>query len=91
MVFVIKGLPLYISLKRQSWKKNYELRLPPNPERPEDLPPPWDAWPPILAILVRSDLLIAANPLLEFPEFEFEPPLPEPEPEFEDLPPPCEA
>ncbi len=68
---------LFIWLKRQSWKKNYELRLPPNPERPEDLPPPWDAWPPILAILVRSDLLIAANPLLEFPEFEFEfePPL----------------
>lgn len=73
MVFVIKGLPPYIRIKRQSWKKNYELRLPPNPERPEDLPPPWDACPPILAILVRSALLIAAKPLLE---------LPEPEPEL---------
>ena len=42
----------------------YELlRLPPKPDLPDpdDLPPPWDACPPILAILVRSALLIDAK------------------------------
>ncbi len=26
--------------KEAIWKKNYELRLPPNPDLPEDRPPP---------------------------------------------------
>jgi len=41
----------------------------------KDLPPPWDACPPILAIPVRSALLIAAKPLLELPESELRPEL----------------